>query len=136
MNWILVHIDRSLYGEHEVASRVVLKSEASSLHSLHVVFMNRILQTSSLERDDWCATDKEFMLNDTTRFECGWHQPEIAPDIDKSPIKEEGLRIGPEVVRVDGPHPLYPLSAICGILLPHVGRPTNQDMYLPLEGAD
>jgi len=64
-------------------SVVMLKSETTSLFSCLIEICNCISKTTCLHGNNRCASDKEFVLDNTTRFEFTWHEAEITTNIDQ-----------------------------------------------------
>jgi len=64
-------------------SVVMLKSETTTLFSCLIEIGNCVSKTTCLHCNNRCTSDKEFVLDNTTRFEFAGHEAEIATNIDQ-----------------------------------------------------
>jgi len=71
----------ALNGKDEVFLLVALKGEAAADLAVPLELNDRVLETTSLEGDDWGASNEKLMLHNTTWFEKTWHQAEVGASV-------------------------------------------------------
>lgn len=106
----------------------MLKSETTSLFSCIIEICNCVSKTTCLHSNDRCASDKELVLDNTTRFEFTWHKAEIATNVDQRTISEEQLWISPEVIRISVAEVIDSLSTSLGVFFFYTHVTTKNDL--------
>mmetsp|Transcript_47794 Transcript_47794/g.64813 ORF Transcript_47794/g.64813 Transcript_47794/m.64813 type:complete len:247 (+) Transcript_47794:509-1249(+) len=87
-----------------------------------------ILKTTSLKGNNWSATDKEFVLHNTTGFEHTGHEAEVGTSVNKSTISKELIRCSPEAVRIFIFKVPHLLCAISTVWISHIGWATDNEV--------
>ena len=75
--------DSPLDGEDEVFCLVALEGITRADFAVPLELDDGVLETTGLESDDWCATNEELMLDNTSWLEERWHEAEIGTSVDK-----------------------------------------------------
>lgn len=60
---------------------MLFENKARSLFGVPVEFVDWVFETTCFESNNRCSADKEFMLDDTSWLESGWHESEISTSI-------------------------------------------------------
>lgn len=114
----------------------MLKSETTTLFSCLIEIGNCVSKTTCLHCNNRCASDKEFVLDNTTRFEFAGHEAEIATNIDQWTISEEQLWIAPEVIGISVAEVVDSLSTSLRVFFFYTHVSTKNDLNFSIGGSN
>jgi len=110
-----------------------LKCVTTTLIGIPHKLMNRVFQTTSLEGNNWSASNEEFMLHNTSWFEKWWHEAKISTSVNKRSIIKEFIWSSPEGVWVSISELPHPIGTSGCIWLFHTGWTAYKELYLVLK---
>ncbi len=108
------------------------KCESSTFLTVPHELEDRVFEPARLEGDNWRLTDEELMLHNATWLKHTRHESKVTTSVDTASIREEGIRISPEAIRIlvlKVPHLMRTPSSI---RIFGVGRSANNYVYFEL----
>ena len=120
----------SINSKNQVSLGIRLKGIAWANFAFPLEFNDGVLQATSFKSNDRRATNKEFMLHNTTWFKKRRHKSKVSSPVDTGSIGKEIAWGWPKacvITLIQIPHSV---CARCRIWIPHVSWSSDQKLHL------